>query len=59
MQLGWAGGPDYDRPTYLETLRRLVHMEFETLLPGHGPPAIGIGKEVIARAFTKAMVEWR
>lgn len=59
MQLGWAGGPDYDRQTYLETLRKLAHMKLDTLLPGHGPPAIGIGKQVIEKAYTRAMVEWR
>jgi metallo-beta-lactamase class B len=58
LQLGWTGGPDYDRPTYLETLRRLAHMECDTLLPGHGPPGIGLGKRLIQMAYTKAMVEW-
>ncbi len=59
LELGWAGGPGYHRPTYLETLRRLAHMELDTLLPGHGPPAVGRGKQLIEQAYTKAMVEWR
>jgi len=59
LQLGWAGGPDYDRPTYLETLRKLAHMDCDTLMPGHGPAALGIGKGLIQQAYTKAMVEWR
>jgi len=59
LQLGWAGGPDYDRATYLATLRRLKDMEFDDLLPGHGPPGIGIGKRLIQMAYTRAMVEWR
>jgi len=58
LELGWPGGPDYDRPTYLETLRRLAHMECGTLLPGHGPPGIGLGKRLIQMAYKKAMVEW-
>lgn len=56
---GWSGGPDYDRRTYLETLRNLARLELDTLLPGHGPPAIGIGKRLIEQAYTQAMIEWR
>lgn len=59
VQLGWAGGPDYDRPTYLKTLRKLVGMECGSLLSGHGPPGLGIGKRLIEMAYTKAMLEWR
>jgi len=58
VELGWPGGPDYDRPVYLETLRRLAHMECDTLLPGHGPPGIGLGSRLIQMVYTKAMVEW-
>ncbi len=58
VELGWPGGPDYDRPVYLETLRRLAHMECDTLLPGHGPPGIGLGWRLMQMAYTKAMVEW-
>jgi len=59
VALGWAGGPDYDRPTYLETLRRLSQMECDVLLPGHGPPCVGRGKELVKMACEKAMAEWR
>lgn len=59
VQLGWAGGPDYDPPTYLETLRKLKDLECDTLLPGHGPPGIGLGKQLIEKAYTKAMLELR
>lgn len=59
LQLGWAGGPDYDRETYLVTLGRLKDRGFEDLLPGHGPPGIGIGRRLIDMAYTKAMLEWR
>ena len=59
LQLGWAGGPDYDRRTSIETLRRLAHLECDTLLPGHGPAAIGLGRRMIEMACTKAMLELR
>jgi glyoxylase-like metal-dependent hydrolase (beta-lactamase superfamily II) len=58
VELGWPGGPDYDRPVYLETLRRLAHMECDTLLPGHGPPGIRLGERLIQMAYAKAMAEW-
>ncbi len=59
VHTGWKGGPDYDRPTYLETLRKLCHMDCDVLCPGHGPPRIGGGKELLEAAYTKAMIEWR
>lgn len=60
VELGWPGSPDLDRPLYLETLRRLVHLPpCDLLLPGHGPAGIGIGKRLVDMAYTKAMVEWR
>jgi len=59
LQLGWTGGPDYDRATYLETLRKLKDMECDSLLAGHGPPALGFGRRLIERAYTQAMIAWR
>jgi glyoxylase-like metal-dependent hydrolase (beta-lactamase superfamily II) len=59
VELGWAGGPDYDRKVYLDTLRKLAQMDCDTLLAGHGPPAIGMGRRLIQMAYTKAMLEWR
>ena len=58
VELGWEGGPDYDRPTYLETLQRLRRMDCDCVFPGHGPPCIGNGKRLIEMAYTKAMTEW-
>ena len=59
LQLGWSGGPDYDRGKYLETLKKLSAMSCDVVLPGHGPPLIGGGKRLIDMAYTKALVEWR
>ncbi len=57
--LGWAGGPDYDRPVYLRTLERLVDLGCDHLLPGHGVPCLGQGGRLVENAYTKAMIEWR
>lgn len=56
LTLGWPGSPDHDPATYLETLRKLTRLPCDTLLPGHGPPAIGLAKKLIDKAFTTAMV---
>ena len=59
LELGWPGGPDFDRDKYLKTLKKLTAMECDVVLPGHGPPLIGGGKRLINMAYTKALVEWR
>jgi len=59
VQLGWNGGPDYDRTTYLQTLETLCHMECDCLFPGHGPPCLSNGKRLVEMAYTKAMTDWR
>lgn len=59
LELGWPGGPDFDRDKYLKTLKKLTELECDVVLPGHGPPLIGGGKRLINMAYTKALVEWR
>jgi metallo-beta-lactamase class B len=53
VELGWDGGPDYDRDTYLQTLKKLYHMQCDCLFPGHGPPCIGDAGRLIEMAYTK------
>lgn len=59
VELCWTGGPDYDAPTYIESLRRLAHIPCDHVFPGHGPAAIGGGQRLVSMAYTKAMVERR
>jgi glyoxylase-like metal-dependent hydrolase (beta-lactamase superfamily II) len=59
VELGWNGGPDYDRSTYVETLRRLAHMDCDHLFPGHGPAGIGLGHKLVEDAYTQAMMTLR
>ena len=58
-ELGWNGGPDYDRATYVETLRRLAHMDCDHLFPGHGPAGIGLGRWLVEDAYMRAMMTLR
>lgn len=59
VELGWGGGPDFDRQTYLYTLRRLKDLPCDHLFPGHGPAAIGFGRKIVEKAYTRAMLDWR
>ncbi len=59
VALGWQGGPDYDRATYVESLRRLAHLPCDHLFPGHGPASIGDGKRLVSMAYTEAMLTLR
>jgi glyoxylase-like metal-dependent hydrolase (beta-lactamase superfamily II) len=59
VELGWPGSPDHDRGVYLDILQRLARMPCDTLMAGHGPPGIGLGKRLVEKAYTKAMLEWR
>ncbi|MFH1086602.1 MAG: MBL fold metallo-hydrolase [Chloroflexota bacterium] len=56
---GWNGGPDYDRATYLETLRRLARGRCDVLLAGHGPPCLRDGWRLVEAAYTRALTTWR
>jgi glyoxylase-like metal-dependent hydrolase (beta-lactamase superfamily II) len=57
--LGWTGGPDYDRAKYLASLRRLAGEPCDVVLGGHGEPCLADGKTVLEMAYTRAMLEWR
>jgi glyoxylase-like metal-dependent hydrolase (beta-lactamase superfamily II) len=59
VELGWDGGPDYNRSTYLQTLEKLCHMECDCLFPGHGPPCLANGKRLLEMAYARAITEWR
>lgn len=57
VELGWKGSPDYDELTYLESLRKLCHMECDDLFPGHGTPCIGGGRRLMEMAYCQAMTD--
>jgi glyoxylase-like metal-dependent hydrolase (beta-lactamase superfamily II) len=59
VELGIPAGRDFHRPTYLDTLARLIHMDVDTLCPGHGPPGIGIGKKLVEMAYFLALQRWQ
>jgi glyoxylase-like metal-dependent hydrolase (beta-lactamase superfamily II) len=58
-ELGWQGGEDFDKPTYLQTLRRLAERPVDCILAGHYFPYLDQGRRLVGRAYVKALVEWR
>jgi glyoxylase-like metal-dependent hydrolase (beta-lactamase superfamily II) len=59
VELGIPAGRDFHRPTYLDTLEKLIDMEVDTLCPGHGSPGIGIGKRLVEMAYFAALQKWQ
>ena len=57
--LGWEGGEEFDKSTYIETLKRLSAMQVDCILAGHYAPYLVEGKKLVGRAYVKALIEWR
>ncbi len=58
-ELGWQGGEDFDKPTYIQTLRRLSDLPVDCLLAGHYLPYLRDGHHLVGRAYVKALCDWR
>lgn len=58
-ELGWQGGEDFDKPTYIQTLRRLAKLPVDCILAGHYFPYLRQGQRLVGRAYVKALIEWR
>jgi hydroxyacylglutathione hydrolase len=51
-QLGWSGGVDYDRETYIQTIKKVSKMKADILLPGDGQPCLSEGWEILESAYS-------
>ena len=58
-QLGWQGGEEFDKPTYIQTLKRLSELPVDCILAGHHLPYLRAGHRLVGRAYVKALIEWR
>ena len=58
-QLGWEGSEEFDRVTYIESLKRLAGMKPDVILAGHFIPYLRDGWKLVGRAYMKALLEWR
>jgi glyoxylase-like metal-dependent hydrolase (beta-lactamase superfamily II) len=58
-KLGWQGGEEFDKPAYIESLKRLSTLPVDCILAGHYFPYLGDGHRLVGRAYVKALIEWR
>ncbi len=58
-ELGWQGGEEFDKPTYIQTLKRLSSLPVDCILAGHHLPYLREAHRLVGRAYVKALIEWR
>ena len=58
-ELGWQGGEEFHKPTYIETLKRLSSLPVDCILAGHYMPYLTDGRRLVGRAYVKALIDWR
>lgn len=58
-EVGFSGGPDFDKDRLVETLQKMCHMNFDYIFPGHGPVCLKYAMHVIEQGYTQAMCELR
>ncbi len=56
---GWSGSWDFDRQTYIESLRRFARFESDIMLPGHGMVYFHKPRRRVEEAFNQALMQWR
>lgn len=57
--LGWNGGFDYDRTSYLESINRAKDIEADILLPGHGLVCMKNGSAILNMLYKEGLVHLR
>ena len=58
-ELGWQGGEEFDKPTYIQTLKRLSALPVDCILAGHHIPYLRDAHRLVGRAYVKALIDWR
>ncbi|MBI2422930.1 MAG: MBL fold metallo-hydrolase [Candidatus Hydrogenedentes bacterium] len=56
---GWSGSFDYNKPVYIESLRRFAQVDTDLMLPGHGMIYFHQPRRRVEDAFNAALMEWR
>lgn len=56
---GWDGSIDFDKPAYIESLRRLAREDPQIMLPGHGLICFHKPRWRIEESLNSALIEWR
>lgn len=56
---GWNGSIDFDKPRYIESLRRLAKVDSDIMLPGHGLIYFHKPRRRVEEALNEALMQWR
>lgn len=56
---GWSGSIDFDKPSYIESLRRFARREMDLMLPGHGLVYFHEPRRRVEQVLNAALMQWR
>jgi glyoxylase-like metal-dependent hydrolase (beta-lactamase superfamily II) len=56
---GWSGSIDFNKPAYMESLRRFARMDFDMMLSGHGLVYFHKPRRRVEQVLNEALIQWR
>lgn len=56
---GWSGSIDFNKPIYLESLRRFAKEDTDVMIPGHGMTYFHRPRVRVEQALNAALMQWR
>lgn len=56
---GWNGSYDFDKQSYMESLKRFSKIDTDIMLPGHGMIYFHQPRRRVEEAFNQALCQWR
>ncbi len=56
---GWRGSIDFNKETYIESLKKFANVETDIMLPGHGMIYFHNPQWRVEEALNSALMEWR
>ena len=56
---GWSGSIDFDKPTYIQSLRRFARVDTDVMLAGHGISYFHKPRRRVEQVLNAALMEWR
>ena len=56
---GWDGSIDFNKPIYIDSLKRLAKVEMDMMLPGHGLIYFHKPQIRVEESLNSALIEWR
>lgn len=56
---GWDGSFDFDKPAYMESLRRFAKVDSDIMLSGHGLSYFHQPRRRVEQVYNSALIQWR